>query len=141
MTGHHSQPPGSPVGDGPASPDEPQSTTAPAVAAVQEGFTAFQQALRHRLRALVVDDQLAVNDANRLLTAVGEPSLRRQWTVDVTMTFRCDVTAGSAPDAVQAAEELIADAVDAAGPLPVELLRESRVSSDPAPGDLDRDNP
>jgi hypothetical protein len=101
----------------------------------------FRQALRYRLRELIIDDRLPIGDANRLLTALDETPLRRLWTVDVTMTFRCDVTAGSAHDATEAAEILVANAIDDAGPLPLELLWESRNSGDPVPGDLDRNDP
>jgi hypothetical protein len=101
----------------------------------------FRQALRHRLRELIIDDRLPIGDANRLLTALDETPLRRLWTVDVTMTFRCDVTAGSAHDATEAAEILVANAIDDAGPLPLELLWESRNSGDPVQGDLDRNDP
>ncbi|GAA1622921.1 hypothetical protein GCM10009828_058880 [Actinoplanes couchii] len=101
----------------------------------------FRRSLRHRLRAMTVDGRLAIDVANQLLIAIVEPPLRRQWTVDVTMTFRCDVTAGQAHDAAEAAETMVANAIDDAGPLALELLWESRTSSDPIPGDLDRNNP
>lgn len=108
---------------------------------VEDVAVALRQALRRQLRALVVDDRLGVDVANALLAALGEPELRRLWTVDVRMTFRCDVTAGDPYAAVDAAEALIADTFDTAGPLPVDVLWERRVSDDPTPGDLDRDNP
>jgi hypothetical protein len=101
----------------------------------------FRQALRHRLRQLIIDDRFPIGDANRLLTALDETPLRRLWTVDVTMTFRCDVTASSAHDATEAAEILVANALDDAGPLPLELLWESRSCGDPVPGDFDRNDP
>jgi hypothetical protein len=101
----------------------------------------FRQALRYRLRELIIDDRLTIGDANRLLTALDETPLRRLWTVDVTVTLRCDVTAGSAHDATEAAEILVANAIDDAGPLPLELLWESRSCGDPVPGDFDRNDP
>jgi hypothetical protein len=118
----------------------PDQLPEPAAAGGHE-LDEFRQALRHRLRELIIDDRLPIGDANRLLTALDETPLRRLWTVDVTMTFRCDVTAGSAHDATEAAEILVANAIDDAGPLPLELLWESRNSGDPVQGDLDRNDP
>ena len=140
MTGPHDAPneyavghPETEAADVPVQPD-----TAPTH---ERGLVEFRQVLRHRLRTMTADDRLALDESNRLLNALEEPPLRRQWTVDVTMTFRCDATAGYAHDAVEAAETMVANAIDDAGPLPLALLWECRSSSDPIPGDLDRTNP
>lgn len=101
----------------------------------------LRENLRRQLWSLVVDEQLPLPSANGLLIRLGEPPLQRQWTVDVSIPVRCDVLAGSAREATDAAEAMIANALEQAGPLPIDVLWEARSSTEPVRGDLDRDNP
>jgi hypothetical protein len=74
-------------------------------------------ALRRRVHAHLAgaaySGDLGTDVVNNILAAVDLPLLPRRWTVELTATVTCTVTAGTAEDAVDDAKELLDIAFEA----------------------------
>jgi hypothetical protein len=123
--------------------DQPPDTT-PEHAALPAGersegeLQRLRRLIREQFAAAVDEERLDIDVANGMLAVFGLPELPRRWRVRIGMTFVCEVTAGTAIEAFDTAQDAIAaEATDATCPIDVDW--DSREEVYATPGDIDHE--
>jgi hypothetical protein len=99
----------------------------------------LRRLVREQLAAAVAEQRLDIDLANGMLEVFGLPELPRRWTVRLSVTFVCEVTAGTDVEAFDTAEDAIADAV-ANATCSIDVDWDSREKVYATPGEIDHDH-
>lgn len=76
-------------------------------------FAALRKRVHEQLTGAAYSGDLDMDVANNILAAVDLPLLPRRWTVALTVTVTCTVTAGTDDDAVEHAKDLLEPLLEA----------------------------